>query len=350
VLSRVAAPLALVLGSVAVVCGALVLAEVLVRLYAPDHLVLSRGVHVFSETYGWEPRHGISAVVEGKSVTFNAGGYRGRELSLPRRGDRTRVVVLGDSIAFGLGVSDDETFTQLLDARGSGIEAGNLAVQGYGPDQELLVLMHQGLSVDPDVVVLAFCLANDFADAVLPVSLYDGRSRKPRFLLLGDRLVLDRSNLRQGGLWRVQQWLSDHSHLFERLTAAPAAPTEAESDWHERYSTALRDEDYVLRLNLALVRRMRDLSLERGSSFVVAVFPDRSSYRAKSPLERRFCEALRSDGIRVVDMSERFRMAGQRFKDFAFDGVGHLTPLGHSIASEVLEREIVSRAQWASRS
>jgi hypothetical protein len=346
----VAGPLALVLGSLAVVCGALAAAEVLVRLYAPDHLVLNRGVHVFSETYGWVPRHGISAVVDGKRVSFNASGYRGRELPLPRRGDTTRVVVLGDSVAFGLGVSDDETFTHRLNARDNGIEAGNFAVQGYGPDQELLVLMHQGLVAEPDVVVLAFCLANDFADAVLPVSLYDGRSRKPRFLLVGDRLVLDRSNLRGRGLRRVQQWLSDHSHLFERLTAGPAAATDAERDWHERYNAALRDEDYVLRLNLALVRRMRDLCLERGSAFVVAVFPDRSSYRAKSPLEERFCEALRSDSVRVVDMSERFKMAGQRWKDFAFDGVGHLTPLGHSIASEVLEREIVSRAQRLGRS
>ena len=237
-----AVPLALVIGSAAVVCGALVGVEALARLYAPDHLVLTRGLHVFSETYGWEPRQGISAVVDGKRVSFNASGYRGRELPLPKRGNRTRVVVLGDSLAFGLAVSDDETFTHLINARDNGIEAGNFAVQGYGPDQELLVLMHQGLSADPDVVVLAFCLANDFADAVLPVSLYDGRSRKPRFRLVGDRLVFDGSNLPRRGLWPVQRWLSDHSHLFERLTAAPAAPTEVESDWHERYKAALRDE------------------------------------------------------------------------------------------------------------
>ncbi len=342
-------PLALVLGSAAVVACTLVGLEALVRLYAPDHLFLTR-LHVFSQTYGWVPRRSIGVEVDGKRVSFNASGYRGRELASPKRGDRTRVVVLGDSVAFGLGVSDDETFSNLLDVRDNGIEAGNLAVQGYGPDQELLVLMHQGLRADPDVVVLAFCLANDFVDAVLPVSLYDGRTPKPRFHLAGDRLVFDDSNLRQPALRRVQQWLSDHSHLFERLTAAPAAPTEAESDWHERYKAALRDEDHVLRLNLALVRRMRDLSQERGSAFLVALFPDRSSYRESSPLEKGFCEALRSDGVQVIDMSQHFKMSGQHWKAFASDGIGHLTPLGHSIASEVLEREIASRAQWVSRS
>ena len=114
------------------------------------------------------PAAGISVVIDGKRVSFNAAGYRGRELALPKARDRTRVVVLGDSIAFGLDVSDDETFTHLLDARDNGIEAANLAVQGYGPDQELIVLLDKGLRLDPDVVVLAFCLGNDLrgGDAV----------------------------------------------------------------------------------------------------------------------------------------------------------------------------------------
>ena len=101
-------------------------------------------------------------------------------------------------------------------ARHNGIEAANLAVQGYGPDQELLVLMNEGLRLDPDVVVLAFCLGNDFAEAMLPVSLYDGRTPKPRFQLVDGRLVLDDMNLRQSAPRRGQQWLSDYSHLFNR--------------------------------------------------------------------------------------------------------------------------------------
>jgi hypothetical protein len=343
--SRLVAPVVLLVGSTAALFCILIGAEALARFYAPDHLVLTRGLHVFSETYGWAARRNIAVVIEDKRISFNARGYRGRELTLPKPGDRTRVVVLGDSVAFGLDVSDEETFTHLLDVRDNGIEAANLAVQGYGPGQELLVLLHEGLRTDPDVVVLAFCLANDFVDAVLPVSLYDDKASKPRFHLSGDRLVPDDSNLRQSGSRHVQQWLSDYSHLFNRLTAlGPTAKPQAASDWHERYDAALRDEDYALRLNLALVRRMRDLCRERGIAFVVAVFPDRSSYRVKPPLVLRFFESLGSDEVTVIDMSEHFRASGHRMKAVAFDGIGHLSPLGHSIASEVLEREIASRA------
>jgi len=320
-------------------------AEGLSRLYDPDYLVSTRGLHVFSPTYGWTPRKGTSVVVDGKQVSFNARGNRGRELSVPKAGDRRRLIVLGDSIAFGLDVSDEETFTHLLDVRDNGIEAGNLAVQGYGSGQELLVLSREGLRYDPDVVLLAFCLSNDFADAVLPVALYDGRTPKPRFRLVGDRLVLDDSNLRLAGPRRVLQWLGDHSHLFNRGSAlGSGAEPPAGLHWRERRREALRDEDYALRLTLALIRRMDAMCRERGAAFLVAVFPTEFAWRGKSRLSAALISSLETDGIGVVDMAARFRALGLSFDAVAFDPIGHLNPAGHSAASDIIEREIASLA------
>jgi len=316
-------------------------AEGLSRLYEPDYLVSTRGLHVFSPTYGWTPRKGTSVVVDGKQVSFSARGNRGRELSVPKAGNRRRLIVLGDSIAFGLDVSDEETFTHLLDVRDNGIEAGNLAVQGYGSGQELLVLLREGLRYDPDVVLLAFCLSNDFADAVLPVALYDGRTPRPRFHLVGDRLVLDDSNLRLAGPRRVLQWLGDYSHLFNRGSAlGPGAEPPAGPHWRERRHEALRDEDDVLRLTLALIRRMDAVSRERGAAFLVAVFPTEFAWRGKSRLSAALISSLQTDGIGVVDMAARFRALGLSFDAVAFDPIGHLNPVGHSVASDIIEREI----------
>ena len=324
-------------------------AEGLARLYAPDYLVRTRGLHVFSETFGWTPRRGASATIEGNRVTFNARGYRGRELALPKVGGRTRVVVLGDSIAFGLDVSDEQTFTYLLDSRDNGLEAGNLAVQGYGPDQELLVLLRKGLREDPDVVVLAFCLSNDFADAVLPVSLYDGTTPKPRFHLAGERLVLDDSRLKQSPALGVLQWLGDYSHVFNRVSALDPRPEIPPGfSWKDRKREALSDEDYALRLCVALVRQMNTLCRERGIDFLVAAFPSQSSYRVKPSLAEHFVLALESEDIPVVDMAARFEALGLRFDEVTLDWMGHLSPRGHSVVSHVLESEIASRAARSS--
>jgi hypothetical protein len=65
----------LVAGSSAFALLAVVGAEKGARWLAPDYLVETRGLHVFSETLGWKPRAGASAVIGGKRVTINAQGY-----------------------------------------------------------------------------------------------------------------------------------------------------------------------------------------------------------------------------------------------------------------------------------
>jgi hypothetical protein len=218
-----------------------------------------------------------------------------------------------------------------------------MAVQGYGPGQSLLVLLGEGLRARPDVVVLAFCLDNDFADSLLRVALYDGSWRKPRFVLEGDRLVLDASALALTGPQRAVQWLSDYSHLFNRIsTLRPRPASFGGAHWTDRKHEAVRDEGYALRLNLAIVRRMEALCRERGIRFVLAAFPHWFTYRSKPWLPERFLESLRAEGIAVVDMSDRFVARGETFRAIALDGAGHLSPLGHAIAAEELESAIAT--------
>jgi hypothetical protein len=198
--------------------------------------------------------------------------------------------------------------------------------------------MHEGLRLEPDVVVLAFCLANDLAEAVLPISLYDGRTPKPRFRLVADRLVLDDENLRVSVWQRVHQWVADHSQLASRASALfPSRKLPLGPHWRERYNAALDDEAYALQLSLALVDRMNALCRERGTRFLVAAFPDRESYKARPRLVKRFLRSLDRRGIQVIDMSVPFRAAGPRFKTVALDGTGHLNPFGHALTAEFLE-------------
>jgi len=331
-------------GSLVLVVLAIVGAELLARHWAPDYLIRTRGLQVFSSTYGWEGRPGAVAPMGGGRVSLNARGYRGRELTLPKATDRTRVAVVGDSIAFGFGVSDEQTFPYLLDVRDNGMEAVNLAVAGYGPSQELLVVQREALNVDPDVVVLAVCLRNDFVDAVLPVALYDGVTPRPSFRLVGDRLVFDDSAVRRSAAGRALEWLGDYSHLSNRLSALlPRREAVSEHDWRYRKQEVLRDPDYAFRLTFALVMEMRKACRRHGVGFLVASFPSGLSYEMKAPLPERFVESLKAEGVWVVDMNARFRALGVTPTAIALDRTGHLSPHGHAIACEILEREIASR-------
>jgi hypothetical protein len=334
----------LVLGGLVVGLLALAAAEAVTRWWEPGYLVRTRGLHVYSKRYGWAGRPGAVAAMGGGRATLNAGGFRGRELPATKAAGGTRLVVLGDSVAFGYGVSDEEAFPRLIDVRDNGIDAANLGVQGYGPGQELLVLRDEGLREDPDVVLLAFCLRNDFADAVLPVDLYNGASPRPVFRLEGDRLVLDDSPVRRSPLGQAAGWLADHSHLFNRAAELlPSGDAGDEVGWRYRKREALRDPARSLRLCTALVVEMSRLCRARGVTFLVATFPNGLSYEMETRLAASLQRALEEAGLPVVDMAARFRASGARPADLAIDRTGHLSARGHALAAEILEREIAAQ-------
>ncbi|HET9317798.1 MAG TPA: GDSL-type esterase/lipase family protein, partial [Vicinamibacteria bacterium] len=84
----------------------------------------------------WSPRPGFRGSFMDRPVTINSVGLRGAELRARRAGAR-RVACFGDSITFGYGVGDDETYPRLLDRAlaPDGTEAVNAGVTGYTSHQ-----------------------------------------------------------------------------------------------------------------------------------------------------------------------------------------------------------------------
>ena len=211
--------------SVAFVLSLVVAAEWLLRWAEPRYLVerpqasLAQ-LHRYSEVYGWEPRPGAVAIVDGQRATINSRGWRGHEYPLARTSSRTRVLMLGDSIAFGYGVADEDTFASLLEERG--YEVVNLAVPGYGTDQSLLRLEREGMAYSPDVVLLHFCLHNDFVDNASRTYFYDGLHPKPYFTVDRGSLVLHDRHLRLSLPERVALWMHESSHVFNHIGGRPA--------------------------------------------------------------------------------------------------------------------------------
>lgn len=99
------------------------------------------------------------------SVSTNAEGLRGPALA--PAGEKTRLLALGDSTTFGLGVNNDETWPAQMEAalnsRGGGaaFEALNAGVSGASTFQALVYLDKRGLSFGP-AAVLVCCGHNDF--------------------------------------------------------------------------------------------------------------------------------------------------------------------------------------------
>jgi len=112
----------------------------------------------------WTGRPSSQGMYAGVPVSFNRFGLRDQARSMERAPETTRIVVLGDSMTFGMGVVEEETFPRVAETllnttrpRGSAsVEVLNFGLPGYNTLHQLAQLKELGLAFHPDVVVVAF--------------------------------------------------------------------------------------------------------------------------------------------------------------------------------------------------
>jgi len=87
----------------------------------------------------------------------NAQGFRGPAIA-PEK-SRPRLLVLGDSIAFGAGVEDRDTWPRQLEQSLAGrVEVINAGIPDLGTQEELNLLREEGPRLKPDLVLVAYYL------------------------------------------------------------------------------------------------------------------------------------------------------------------------------------------------
>lgn len=106
---------------------------------------------------GWEFEH---------TITTNSRGQRDDETAYERTPGRRRILLLGDSFMMGDGVERRFLFADLLEHELRNTEVVNLAVSGYGTDQELLSYLSEGKKYQADIVLLALTIDNDFENNI----------------------------------------------------------------------------------------------------------------------------------------------------------------------------------------
>jgi lysophospholipase L1-like esterase len=125
----------------------------------------------------WAPRPGFRGTFLGRPVSINALGLRGPELARPKPAGRRRLACFGDSITFGYGVADGETYAAALgQALGPGTEVINAGVTGYTTHQVRLLLARLAPALELDAAT--FCIGwNDASRRPVDDRTYAGRIR-----------------------------------------------------------------------------------------------------------------------------------------------------------------------------
>jgi hypothetical protein len=159
---------------------------------------------------GYDGLPNVRGRFHGQTVTHNSKGNRGEETAFEKPAGVKRVVVMGDSQAWGYGVADDETIpaqlSRLLNENGAArYQVLNLGVGGYGTDQAFLKYLVQGRRYSPDVVVLTV-FKNDPVENARTVAW---GVEKPRFYLEAGRLCLGNVPPARAPGWPNNRLLAD---------------------------------------------------------------------------------------------------------------------------------------------
>ncbi len=151
------------------------------------HYILDR--HTFDPYLGW--------VLEKDDALYTGVGAQGirnnRIYSAKPEEDVKRIVVMGDSFAYGSEVALEDTWTQLLENDSLNTEVLNFGVSAYGLDQSYLRYVSEAKNFHPDTVIVVH---NSYQTLRLLTVYYAFRDHsnyarvKPRFLLKQDELRL----------------------------------------------------------------------------------------------------------------------------------------------------------------
>lgn len=296
----------------------------------------------------YELTPGASGRIWGTDFKINSQGFRGPEPS--NNPSTKRVIVLGDSIAFGNNLPLEDTFPfqlqQRLVSRGRDLEILNFGVFGYDTVQEVASLEARGLKYHPDLVVVAYCLNDISISSVDRESVHRRQSTRFRFLYASRLAQLISNSIET---IRAKSWLKtmndpevfhreyenqidpigdDESELLDLMKQAPKWPS---TTWYG-------DRDRVGRLRFGF-RRLTRISQENGFPVVIMIIPlllDNGGTYSHRTAHRIVEMEARRAGFDVIDLSDEYMRAGMGNLKISAGDVLHPNKAGHNIIADSL--------------
>ncbi|MGI8586237.1 MAG: SGNH/GDSL hydrolase family protein [Chloroflexia bacterium] len=201
------------------------LLEVALRIFAPQIVPPLGGLFVADKDTSYRLKPGAQVAfrfAEGDTTfDINSQGLRESATIGPPAAGTTRVLCIGDSFAFGMGVNAAQAFPHLLNgakaADGTSVESINAGVFGYGTDNEAAWLKTYGWALQPKIVLVAFFVGNDVKDVMLGMdkTTVDAEGRlvatdKSKQAMAGDPGEAT-APAKGGG---IKAWLEQNSHAY----------------------------------------------------------------------------------------------------------------------------------------
>ena len=329
---------------------ALFLSEVALRLIGFKPLYVSPERDRFwkyDSLLGWAHQPGQEGIFETPQfrtfVRINEKGLRDRMHSYERQNDNSeRILVLGDSFAWGYGVEESERFSQLLEEE-LGVEVINAGISGYSTDQELLWYKNEGIKYETDLVVLVIA-GNDVGDneQKLVSTIY----YKPKFVIEDGQLILTNypvptTSLKGKFVYSLSQRSALSFFLVQRYfdLLSLYGKTKVDSDHINSPVSSVNAESEPFKLSMALIEEIRNIAESRKAKFMIVTTDRWWNYPAEETYED-FVTTLENEGFVVLDVES---MPGFDPDEMLIPDDGHWNQSGHEFVAEKIKALILKQ-------
>jgi hypothetical protein len=264
-----------------------------------------------------------------------------RDYERPVLDNAFRIVVLGDSITFGIGVEVDQTFPKILEGRLNEefgdrfpVQVFNLGVPSYNTVQEYLYMRESYDTFRPDMILVVYCAQNDSMNVS---TSHVGMNRRPMVVTIKNIL----RNLYS------YDFLASRFYLLQyRLRARDHA-----DEYEQRlfYDNVLYQEDYEGWINTK--ECFRDIKVfcdENRMSLVFAISANNYQLTKVArddpvhPIVQKITKALKEAGIQfILVLDDGFRAyAGREDLLWVSPKDGHFSALAHALAAEEIWKHL----------
>jgi lysophospholipase L1-like esterase len=281
------------------------IAEAVLRVMAPpaDTPGLFRKLPSEAEWSGQPYARGVHT---GVRVAFNTLGLRDAERTQRPAPGAIRILALGDSVTFGMGVPQEETYprqTEILlsEQRGAPVEVLNMGMPGYNTRHQLAQLRELGLALEPRTIVVGY-LYNDITPSSAqrqqgPKKADGSLSRKVKTSVNAATLWLKKNSL-------FFAWLTPRLVLALRPLGLKGFGQVGEVK--DRYV----DSNPQWQRTRAALLEMKRLAGERGIELVVMIIPAMTKFTDATYPIREYHEVMaafcRESGLRCLDLLPAF--------------------------------------------
>ena len=363
--SRAAAIVATLALLVASITLSLLLAEGVVRLVAPQPLILIRpDIWMPAEGVGWKNRPNVDTHLNTgeRDVHWRTDAQGFRTGAAPAGHADVNILALGDSFLAAEQVEDEDTMVRLLERRlasrsGRRVRIWNTGVAGWDPNQYRIELQRVLDTSRPDGVLVFVYLGNDIIGRV--AAAYPSRQPDERHRFRWPRSFGLREWVEALG-YPINDSLEVRSHLFI------FARTRLKYLLMRLSMTPYTFPDTLLAKNVAnpewettagILGDMRDAAAARGIPILFVLIPSqdeadpvearrtaeglgvpRHTYDLDQP-HVRLGQEMAVRGLTVFDATEALRAAIARATPDVYGYVdNHLGKAGHRVMAEAMER------------